>query len=328
MLSNEARVAKSVNAGDLKASGACMESLEIPASVTVECPLSPSAVDESIASEIANLGSPESRRSYECVWRFFRAWLLEQSLEVTAVRPRHVTLYVSRLRAEGKKKGTMSRALSVLRTLYGALVRDELMETNPAREVRGPKVDATPKAPYIRDEADVAKLLNVPATTWIERRDRLVVRIAFGLGWRRAEVARIAVEDIEGETITAIVKGGKRITVGLPDFLAEEIFEWRQFAGIQDGALFPRGEDDRRQINGAIVYRIVRQSCARAGIEVMPPHSLRRTYITLGGQRGVPLKERQLSVGHSSSSTTERYDKARDAAKNKTGNVFADLVRA
>jgi integrase/recombinase XerD len=281
------------------------------------------AVEQSVANEIADKPSPETRRSYEHVWRFYRAWLAEQSLDATAVRPKHVQLYLAHLRAKGQKKGTIGRALSAIRTLYGRLVCDELTSVNPAREVKGPRIDNSPKAPWIRDDADIAKLINVPAETWTERRDRLVVRMAFGLGWQRAEVARVALEDIDGETISATVKGAKRITVGLPDWLAEDIFEWRQFAGIQDGALFPRREHDRRPINGAIVYRIVRQKCALAGIDVVPPHALRRTFITHGGGRGLEMQKLQGAVGHASVTTTERYNKANNAARSKAGNVFA-----
>lgn len=288
-----------------------------------------SEVDQSVRACIANLGSKESQRSYECAWRFYREWLGAQGLAVTAVRPKHILLYLEKLRADGLVKSSIGRALTVIRSIYARIVTDEHMPTNPAREVKGPKVDGMPKCPYIDKEEDLEKLLNVPASTWIERRDRLAVRATFGLGWRRAEIARICIEDIDGDTITAPrIKGGKSLTVGLPDWLAEDIFEWRQFAGIQDGPLFPRSEDDRRPINGAIVYRVVRQMCARAEIAVVPPHALRRTHITIGGQRGLSLKERQLAVGHSSSSTTERYDRARDARASKTGNVFADLVRA
>lgn len=286
------------------------------------------AVEESVAAEIDAKASPETRRSYEHVWRFYREWLVSQPLEATAVRPKHVQLYMAHLRSKGQKKGTISRALSVLKTLYGRLVCDELMSSSPAREVKGPKMDSAPKAPWIREESDVEKLLNVPVETWTERRDRLIVRMTYGLGWRRAEIARIALEDIEGDTISAIVKGNKPITVGLPDWLAEDIFEWRMFAGIDEGSLFPRRVEDRRPVSGAIVYRIVRQMCARAGIAVVPPHALRRSYITWSGIKDVPLKERQLAVGHSSSSTTERYDRARNAANTKVGNVFANLVRS
>lgn len=302
----------------------------LPATLVASAPVS--VLEEVVRAAIADLGSPESRRSYESVWEAYLGWLAAQPLEVTKVRPRHVTAYIAQLKSartgKTQAKSSRGRALSVLRTIYSKIVCDELMATNPAREVKGPKSDSTPKTPWIDDEADIASLMNVPASTWTERRDRLIVRMTFGLGWRRSEVARIGIDDIDGDTISAIVKGGKALTVGLPDFLAEDIFEWRQFAGIDAGPLFPRGLDDRRPCNGAIVYRVVRQMCAKAGITVVPPHALRRTNITLGGKRGVSLKERQLSVGHSSSSTTERYDKARNAAANKVGNAFSDLVHA
>lgn len=152
--------------------------------------------------------------------------------------------------------------------------------------------------------------------------------MAFGLGWRRSNVARVVVEDIDGETISAIVKGGKQVTVGLPDWLAEDIFEWRQYAGIESGPLFCRSEhNDRRQINGAVVYRVVRQMCQRADIEVVSPHSLRRTYVTHGGIRGVDMKKIQGAVSHSSITTTERYSKANTTASTKVGDVFSDLAR-
>lgn len=287
-------------------------------------------VAETIAARISELPSRESQRSYACVWRYYMAWLAARPLDVTAVRPKHIQLYLSVLREEGKKKGTIGRALTVIRTLYGSLVVNEIMLSNPAREVRGPKIDGNPRTPWIRNEADIEKLMNVHegGTSWTERRDRLIIRMALGLGWRRAEVARVTVEDIDGDAIGVVVKGGKREIFGLPDFLAEEIFEWRQFAGIQDGPLFPRREDDRRSINGAIVYRVVRQSCALVGIEVVPPHALRRTAVTYLREKGVGLKPCQLMLAHAQEATTGRYDKDRNARANKPGELLGRLVHA
>lgn len=280
-------------------------------------------VEEAVASFIAQLPSPESQRSYAYEWRRYRAWLGTEQLEAIKVRPRHVQKYMASLTG---KKSSNSRALTVLRSLYSAVVVNELMPTNPAREVRAPKVDSTPKTPWIHNDVDVQKLINVPASTWYERRNQVIVRLALGLGWRRAEVARVAVEDIVDNTITAIIKGSKRLTVGVPRFVMASIREWRAFAGINAGPLFPRRTDDPRPCNGAIIYRVVRQMCAKAGIDVVPPHAIRRTYITRGGARGAELEDLQFSVGHASISTTERYRKANDAAVNSPGDVFEDLV--
>jgi len=79
-------------------------------------------------------------------------------------------------------------------------------------------------------------------------------------------------------------------------------------------------------VSGDMVYTIVRDAAERVELKA-PPHAFRRANITLGGERGVSLKARQLAVGHSSQATTERYDKARDAAKNAPGQVFADMLK-
>jgi len=282
----------------------------------------------SVRAAIADLPSKESQRTYECAWRFYSQWLAAQKLEVVRVRPKHIQLYLAKLRDDGQVKASIGRALTVIRSLYSRVVTDEHMQANPAREVKGPRVDSTPKTPWIRDEGEIEKLMNVHEheTSWFKRRDRLIVRMALGLGWRRAEVAKVTVEDIDGDAIGVVVKGGKRELFGLPDFLAEEIFEWRQFASIEYGALFPRRPDDPRPITGAIVYRIVRQSCAHVGIDVVPPHALRRTAVSYLRENGVGLKPCQLMLGHAQEATTGRYDKARDARANKPGELLGKLV--
>ena len=167
------------------------------------------AVAEAAAAKIADLPSKESRRSYECVWRYYLAWLAERELDVTAVRPKHIQLYLAKLRDVGLAKGSIARALTVIRSIYGVIVINELMPTNPAREVKGPKIDGNPKAPYIRNAVDIEKLINVHEAndSWFARRDRLIVRMALGLGWRRAEVARVTVEDFDGDAVTVLRQG-------------------------------------------------------------------------------------------------------------------------
>lgn len=285
-------------------------------------------IKDVVANLIEELPSPGSRRAYEADWVRFTAWLKTEGVDVLDVKPRHISSHLNVLRQQGKKKSTLGRALSVLREMYAALVRDELMESNPAREVKNVRMSADPKTPVLTED-EVRRLMAATDDTWTGRRDRLCLLFLFGLGLRRAEVARLHVHDLSNHTATAIVKGGKELTVGLPAWLTDEIDAWRTFAGITEGALLPRSERNRSAVSGDIVYSIVKSAAQRAGLPLdkVTPHALRRTYITLGGERGIPLKARQLSVGHVSQATTERYDKARDAAKTAPGQVFEDLIR-
>jgi site-specific recombinase XerD len=274
---------------------------------------------------LRNLNSPASKRSYKHDWSRFLVWLELEGLKVTEVKPRHIEDHLSYLQQDKEcKRSTCGRALSVIREVYGALVRAEIVAVNPAREVKNPKFDSSPNAPYLNEE-QVGAMLNLPRDSWREKRDGLVVSLLFGLGWRRAEVAALRVDSFKAGTVSGIVKGGKRLTVGVPDWVMDELEEWCRYAGVTE-ALLPRSEDDLEAMTPDMVYQAVQRQAARADVKISP-HGLRRTNITLGGEFGVPLKERQLSVGHSSLTTTERYDRARDAASKAPGNVFGKLIK-
>lgn len=291
-------------------------------------PATASVLDAPVEALIDQLSSEASRKAYRSDWARYTDWLEGEGVGVLEVRPRHVVAHIAFLQ-KTLEKSTASRALSVIRAIYGALVLDELIATNPAREVKVKKVAYAPKAPVL-DEAEVTKLLALPAETWRERRDSLVLHALFGLGWRRSEVAAMRVEHLDGGLVRTVVKGGKPQTFRLPAWLLPMVKEWVRYAGLgEDGALFPRSRDKSSAISGDIVYKIVREAAARADIDSkrVTPHALRRTNITVSGERGVSLKDRQLAVGHASQSTTERYDKAKDASKVAPGDVFADMVK-
>lgn len=274
---------------------------------------------------LAQLPSEGSRRVYRVAWVRYERWLSEHGIAALAARPRDVAAHLTYLRDEGKAKATIGHALSVIREVYGAHVREEEIAANPAREVKLPKLSGDPRTPWLTEE-DARKLLSVPRETWKERRTYVVLSLLLGLGWRRAEVARMRVEDFKDGTVTGIVKGGKSLTVGVPAWVGREVDNWRTFAEIKKGPLIPRSLEDPRAVTGADVYYMVRQAARLVGLRVSP-HALRRTNITLTGERGVSLKARQLAVGHTSQATTERYDRAREAAQNAPGEVLGDLLK-
>lgn len=299
-------------------------------------------ISRSFDALVEQLPSDKSRRGYRADWTRYSAWCKRRKLDVCRVKPRDVMAYLAAMQKEGLAKATIGRALSVIREGYGALVRDELLVSNPAREVKPPRMSAAPKTPWL-DEASMMKVLNLPAKTWEERRDRVAAFLLFGLGWRRSEIARMRFrERNEGEypyselrlfegTCHAILKGGKEHTVGVPKWVLKAVESWCDFAGIIEGgmAILPRWENDPEPISDGMLYKIVKKLAKRAGLDKtkVTPHSFRRSFITLAGEKGVDLKKRQLAAGHNSISTTERYDRAREAAASAPGQVFAGMIK-
>ena len=288
------------------------------------------ALEEKITASFArlsetNLKSDKSKRAYRDDWSRYRAWLKAEGLNVTEVKPRHIEDHLIWLRTTKKcEASTCGRALSVIRAVYKVLVRDEIMDSNPAREVENIESDTEPKTPYFTEE-QVKALLDLPAESWVEKRDKLCLEVMLGIGWRRSEIARLAVEDFQGDTARGERKGGKQRAMGMPPFIRRKIDKWCRYAEIESGPIFVRSIENRAAISGDIVYQIVKKQLARVGILKGSPHALRRTFATILYDRGVPLREIQIALSHASITTTERYAKVVDALKIAPGKGMADL---
>ena len=100
-------------------------------------------------------------------------------------------------------------------------------------------------------------------------------------------------------------------TVPIPTWMKAAVDEWTAAAAITDGPLF-------RAINKAgrvwgdgmspkVVWDVVGAAAARAGIDRLAPHDLRRTCARLCHLAGGELDQIQFLLGHVSIQTTERY---------------------
>jgi integrase len=55
------------------------------------------------------------------------------------------------------------------------------------------------------------------------------------------------------------------------------------------------------------IYCLVRDYCRETDLPVLSPHDLRRTFTKLARKGGAQLEQLQLTLGHASATTTERY---------------------
>lgn len=287
------------------------------------------AVARAFDQLLASLGSDASRVGYEKDWVTFRQWLVKEKLDVLKVEADDVQRYVNALMAKGKSKGTRGRALSVLREVYRALVVKRLLDANPAREAKNPKHGGKKRTPWL-DEAELGKMLAYRGDSWRAGRDRLIIQLLAGLGWRRREVAAMRVGDFSRGQVTGEVKGGKPLTSTVAPWLQREVSAWVKYAGLGSrSALLPRSEKNTEAISGEIAYNVVKQVAAEVGVDVerATPHALRRSLATLARMRGVPLEDIQHSLGHASIQTTERYLKDSAVVEHAPGEWMGELVK-
>lgn len=285
------------------------------------------AQDDRLAAAVAQilsaLNSPESERAYKREWETYVAHLAAKGKSPLNVITLDVQAYLLELRARGKRQNTRARALAVIRAFYAALAQTGVLAgANPAREAKNPKGDsAAMKTPWI-EEADLEKFLSAEPDeeSFVECRDYLITLTLTFTGIRRAEVARVAIDDFEkldreGGILRVRAKGAKHGKVEIVAPLARQMIAWAKKHGITTGALFRRSPKGQKCVGTGTVRNAVKRQAARAGFADharFTPHAFRRSVATIAKARKVPTEVIQRGLLHSKKETTERYMKLAD----------------
>jgi integrase len=139
-------------------------------------------------------------------------------------------------------------------------------------------------------------LTRCTVTTVRERRDHAMVALLIGCGLRRGELLTLTVESLQQReehwVITDLVgKGGHVRTVPVPVWVKAAIDAWTTVADITRGAVFRAiNKNGRVWGNGMtpkVIWAVVKAAAARAEIEKLAPHDLRRTCARLCHLAGV-----------------------------------------
>ncbi len=110
--------------------------------------------------------------------------------------------------------------------------------------------------------------------------------------------------------IDLVGKHGRIRTVPMPSWAKAALDEWTQAASICEGrvlrAINKGGRITHDSIRAQSVFETVVEYGQRIGVKITP-HDLRRTFAKLAHQGRAALEQIQLSLGHASIQTTERY---------------------
>lgn len=163
---------------------------------------------------------------------------------------------------------------------------------------------------------DAQMFLDAPDTaTLAGLRDRALMALLFGAALRREEVTRVRVEQIQvREARWCIVdlrtKSNRIHTIALPPWAKPMIDDWLTAAGITEGRVLrmvnKAAKVEGDGITGKAVYQIVKRYAHALGFAIAP-HDARRTVARLAKKGGADLGKIQHLLGHSASSTTDRY---------------------
>src|SRR3954447_21360954 len=81
----------------------------------------------------------KTRRAYGVDTDQFARWATAARIEPRAVEPRHIRRYAAALSDRHVAPATLARKLASLRSLFGSLVEQGILEQNPADLIASPK---------------------------------------------------------------------------------------------------------------------------------------------------------------------------------------------
>jgi integrase/recombinase XerC len=227
--------------------------------------------------------------------------------------------YLAELSRRGLGRRSIARKFSAIRSFFRHLHREDIVEANPARAIRSPKLEKTLPAWLTR--AEVEKLFDVAMrgsadNTFRGTRDHAIVELFYATGVRLSELHGLDTGSIDlvGDQARVLGKGRKEriVPLGRPAVSALRRYELRRAEVLRhvDGAdrkalfLSARGKRlSRRQVQN-VVRGFLDRIAEDAGLST---HSLRHSFATHLLDAGADLMAVKELLGHVSLSTTRIY---------------------
>lgn len=202
----------------------------------------------------------------------------------------------------GLAASTASRKLIVWRNFLRSFPNSLLTELE---KIPFPKLRH--KVPRFLREEEVFALENASFRSRFPTRDRLLLSLGVELGLRLQEMLQLRFQDIHGEWLRVVRKGGHEQQLPLTTTLQTLLRFWKEerraelsefvFAGPKGTPITPRA-----------VQKLFRRLQKSSGMkEKLHPHALRHTFATRLAANGASLVALKEILGHRQLATTERY---------------------
>ena len=225
------------------------------------------------------------------------------------VTPEDIVSYLAS--AELLSKRSQARLLSSLRSFFGWLVMEGVINDNPCDLVDSPKLGRYLPGVLSVDEV-VAIIESVDISSSNGLRDRAILEVLYGCGLRVSEVVDLKISGLyfEDGFIRVIGKGNKERLVPFVGMTAESVRQWLSVRGQAtaqaDDLIFLNrfGNSLSRQS----IFKMIKAQALVAGVsKPISPHTFRHSFATHLVENGADLRVVQEMLGHESISTTEIY---------------------
>ena len=284
-----------------------------------------------IKGMVLNGLQPNSYRAYNRALTEFIGWYVNSSYN--SLSRASVMAHVEFLRQTGITDKSINQRLAAIRKLAKEAAYNGLIDSNTAHgiiDIDNIKIKGKKLGNWLTKK-EVENALSLPNTqTPKGLRDRAILAVLFGAGLRREELCNLTIQQLQqrdGRWVIANIEGkhGKTRSVPIAAWIKAVIDKWLEHYQT-DGFVFPSmrkgGHLSTEQLTPDAVYKLVKEYLPN-----IAPHDLRRTFGILAYKGGADLKQIQLTYGHDSIETTERYlNVAQDLQNAPSDAIKLDIV--
>jgi integrase/recombinase XerC len=226
--------------------------------------------------------------------------------------------FAATLNARSLSPRSIARNLSAARTFYDYLMREGRCPSNPAQDVRAPKLKK--RLPATLDADQMGRLLSFRADDSLSARDKAIMELFYSSGLRLTELVSLerGAVDLADRTVRVLGKGNKTRIVPIGRHAIDALKSWLKEragllntgprAGANSGveALFV-GQSGRPLSARAVQLRVAAWA-RRMGLGIhVHPHMFRHSFATHLLESSGDLRGVQELLGHADIGTTQIY---------------------
>ena len=203
---------------------------------------------------------------------------------------------------DGNKDSEINNKRRVLSSFFSWLHEEEYIEKNPMNKIKQIRVEKRVKKPF--KDVELEKLRygaaeNIRLTALLE--------VLLSTGCRISEVSGMNRNDLEGDEIVVYGKGKKERTVYLNAKARLALERYLSTRNDDKKPMFVSMDKPHNRLLVSQMGKEIRELGRTCGVNDTHPHRFRRTSATLALNRGMPIDQVQLMLGHESIETTTLY---------------------
>ena len=303
-------------------------------------------LNEATLENLKSSKSYNTLRAYKSDFKNFGAFCSRHGLSPLPTEPKIISLYLTHL-SKHSKVSTLRRRLvsiSMVHKLKGhyldtkhPIIVENLMGI---RRIKG-SIQKGKKPILINHLKSIINIINEQKIEDNKKlRDKSIILVGFGGGFRRSEITSIDYEDLEfvPEGLKITIKRSKNdqfgegMVKGLPYFADEtycpvkNLKKWLDISNIESGPVFTRftksSSSTNKRLSDQSVVLLIKKYLTLAGFDNknFAGHSLRSGFATVAAESGADERSIMAMTGHKTTQMVRRYIREANIFKNNALN--------